>query len=380
MHMNSVCIISPNILPLLLPESSIPVVGGIEVQENIVAQLIMKKNRVTFVSFDFGISRSKLPKTPFSLLTFPSTKSGDGRIRRFLNVLLFAKAMDDARADVYFMMGSSHLTGLAAIYCIFRQRRFVFQVASQNDLDPHAIRGLCTHLSRRVGTIFAHSVLVQTDDQRRHLASERGRASDIVPNPVDLPQPYSKEDETDGSIVWVGTIRRLKRPDLFVEIAKQIPDGKFVLFGPQLQEEEDYLKNIQSAALNIPNLQLRGFLPHAEMLSEFRRAGILVNTSEFEGFPNTFLEAWSNYVPVISLNWDPDDVICRHRLGFHSGDIGQMKLDITRLMRDSRLTRELGSNGRRYVETHHSMEVISDLYERQFTRSPNKRSKPEKAK
>jgi glycosyltransferase involved in cell wall biosynthesis len=111
------------------------------------------------------------------------------------------------------------------------------------------------------------------------------------------------------------------------------------------------------------------------MLSEYRRAGILVNTSESEGFPNTFLEAWSNYVPVVSLKWDPDEIICRHKLGFHSKDANQMKLDIIRLMNDGKLARELGLNGRRYVETHHSSKVISDSYEEHFRRAARPRNR-----
>jgi glycosyltransferase involved in cell wall biosynthesis len=274
------------------------------------------------------------------------------------------------------MMGSSHLVGLAAIYCILRRKEFVFQVASQNDLNPHIAKGLIERLSSKMGIIYAHSALVQTEDQRKQFESQYHRVAYVVPNPIDLPNPYSKEKETDGSIIWVGTIRRWKRPDLLVEIAKQIPDGKFKLFGPPLQEEENYYKSVQLAASNTPNLQLHGFLPHARMLIEFRKARILVNTSEFEGFSNTFLEAWSNYVPVVSLNCDPDEVICRHKLGFHSRDIDQMKLDITRLMHDSTLIRELGSNGRRYVETHHSSKVISDLYEESFTRAKKRKSGP----
>jgi glycosyltransferase involved in cell wall biosynthesis len=374
--MVSVCIISPNILPLLLPESKIPVVGGIEVQESLVARLISKKNRVTFISFDLGINPRHFPKTPFSLLTFPSSRASDGEARRLLNVLLFAKAMNNAQADVYFMMGGNHLVGLAAIYCILRRKKFIFQVASQKDLNPQTIKGLIARLSYKMGIIYAYSALVQTEDQRKHFVSQYHRVADVVPNPIDLPQPYSKDSETDGSIIWVGTIRRWKRPDLLVEVAKQIPDGKFKLFGPPLREEEDYYKSVQLAASSTPNLQLHGFLPHAEMLSEYRKARILVNTSEFEGFSNTFLEAWSNYVPVVSLKCDPDEIICRYKLGFHSRDINQMKLDIARLMDDGRLTRELGLNGRRYVEAHHSSKVISDSYEEHFTRATKRKSGP----
>ena len=39
------------------------------------------------------------------------------------------------------------------------------------------------------------------------------------------------------------------------------------------------------------------------------KSKILINTSSFEGFPNTFVQAWANGVPVISLKVDPDNII-----------------------------------------------------------------------
>lgn len=59
------------------------------------------------------------------------------------------------------------------------------------------------------------------------------------------------------------------------------------------------------------------------MEKRFRRARLFVNTSAHEGFPNTFLQAWSQGIPVISFV-DPDDLIRKNRLGLVVHDIDEM--------------------------------------------------------
>ncbi len=82
---------------------------------------------------------------------------------------------------------------------------------------------------------------------------------------------------------------------------------------------------------------------------------ILVNTSDYEGFPNTFIQAWLHEVPVVSLHVDPDDLLTRRGLGFHSGSFDKLVQDTRNLIGNAELRTRLGQQARAYALEHHAL-------------------------
>jgi glycosyltransferase involved in cell wall biosynthesis len=81
---------------------------------------------------------------------------------------------------------------------------------------------------------------------------------------------------------------------------------------------------------------------------------VFVNTSEIEGFPNTFLQAWVRGIPVVSF-FDPDGVIQREGLGRTVASVEEMAAAVHRLAMDPQLWAEasarcLAYTARRYGE------------------------------
>lgn len=101
----------------------------------------------------------------------------------------------------------------------------------------------------------------------------------------------------------------------FVRLAELFPSEKFVMIGgrPTLGDGELF-DEVKQKVLKIPNLEFLGFQPFHVTEKYFDRCKVFVNTSTIEGFPNTFLQAWSRGIPVISYV-DPDDVIQKNDLG-----------------------------------------------------------------
>jgi glycosyltransferase involved in cell wall biosynthesis len=69
-----------------------------------------------------------------------------------------------------------------------------------------------------------------------------------------------------------------------------------------------------------------------------------------------------HYVPVVSLNADPDELICEKKLGFHSKTFDQLVEDVKILLKDEQLRQKMGKNSRQYVEQEHDISNIIKEY------------------
>jgi glycosyltransferase involved in cell wall biosynthesis len=126
--------------------------------------------------------------------------------------------------------------------------------------------------------------------------------------------------------------------------------------------ESELFEVIRSQAQLLENVDFLGFVPYAQVDVEFDRASVFVNTSDSEGFPNTFLQAWARGVPTVSFI-DAGARLDGKDVGLRARSLAEMIQAVGELTsNDAR--REL--EGRRcysYFERCHSPERILDLYE-----------------
>ncbi|MBE3089002.1 MAG: glycosyltransferase [Actinobacteria bacterium] len=162
--------------------------------------------------------------------------------------------------------------------------------------------------------------------------------------------------------MWVGIIRSIKQPELFLKLAQYFPNYNFLMIGG-VGESVELFNRIKNDAEKIKNVNFKGFVSPEKILTYYQKAILLINTSKTEGFPNIFLEAWSCSIPVVSLNVDPDGIISEYKLGYCSKTFDQMLNNIEILLKDKQLLETMGKNGRKYVKENHNMQKIVDQYE-----------------
>jgi glycosyltransferase involved in cell wall biosynthesis len=98
------------------------------------------------------------------------------------------------------------------------------------------------------------------------------------------------------------------------------------------------------------------WIPFEEVERLFAQALVLINTSLFEGFPNTFLQAGKYAVPLLSLQVDPDGFIEGYECGIVARGRFDMLVEGLDVIRSDQARHSLfARNIRGYVQKHHSL-------------------------
>ena len=129
--------------------------------------------------------------------------------------------------------------------------------------------------------------------------------------------------------------------------------------------EAGLFKAVQSQARSLKNVEFLGFVPYAQVETEFDRALLVVNTSDSEGFPNTFLQAWARGVPTVSFI-DAGARLNGENVGLRARSLGEMVKVIGELVSSESRRQFEGKRCLSYFEKCHSSKHILDLYEQAF--------------
>ena len=83
---------------------------------------------------------------------------------------------------------------------------------------------------------------------------------------------------------------------------------------------------------------------------------VLINTSVFEGFSNTFVQAWMRKNIVLSLNSNPDDILTTYNVGFLLPSVDLMKEKIVEMLEERDKLRNMQKDAYDYVIQNHGIE------------------------
>jgi glycosyltransferase involved in cell wall biosynthesis len=178
--------------------------------------------------------------------------------------------------------------------------------------------------------------------------------------------PVKPHAERAKYVAWVAMLRQPKRPDVLLEIARKAPAIRFVVCGgpTTFGSPPGYSERIVEALQAQPNIEFLGKVAPQKTRQTIADAALLLSTSDAEGFPNTFLEAWSSGTPIISLNIDPDRIIEGQGLGTVPGTVERAIADIMALMGSPQRRDDMAVRARRYVTDTHSAAAVAAVFER----------------
>jgi glycosyltransferase involved in cell wall biosynthesis len=341
----------------------VPFAGGIEVQLSLLARGLVRHGfEVTVVTGDFGQPDALEVDGVRLLKAYPP--QGGLPVLRFFHPRLTRgiAGLKRADADLYLVQGAALWAGIVRDVAASMRRRFVWVVGHDHDVmrslpDVHGPRD---RWWVRRAIRGADAIVSQTEKQRGMLAEAFGRDSVVIPNPVEIPPRECMVDAGgEPALAWLATYKPVKRPEWFTRFAERHPSVRCLMAGvipvPPLSDAE--WRAARAVAARCPNLDVQPTVPH-ERIGEFLRgATLFAHSSSAEGFPNTFLEAWSYGLPAVTA-FDPDGVIESQRLGACRLDYEGWEAELERRIADPALRRAEGARARAHVETHHAPDVI----------------------
>lgn len=284
------------------------------------------------------------------------------------SVFRSAKSID---ADLYYTRGTQKLCALTGIICSLIGKPYVYHVANDADVNDerYSKYPLPVRLAFAATLRRATAVISQKTSQQDYLRENFDVDSTTIPNVYTIPDLTGVPDHADRSFfLWVGRLdRQQKQPEEFLKIANAVPDQSFVLIGKS--HDEEYQAYIRDRVASISNMRYEPYVSPDEIDNYYQNAISLVNTSKFEGFPNTFLEAWRYRTPVISLNPVLDGLIESEGVGFAELTIEDAADLLQMLGEDTAEAEERGINGRQYVQRHHSLDNTIADYKTVFDRA-----------
>lgn len=276
----------------------------------------------------------------------------DAGIRRravFFDAPKLWRALRAIDPDVVYQRMRQSYTGVAAAYARRFDKRFVFHAASDYDVmqrsfpKPFSLNvpfdWLETVLGNH-GVRRASAIVTQTQRQADLLQRYLGRrAAAVVPNfhPEPLPGEGLEKSAVDFLAVWVGNFRQVKRPELFVRLAedlRHLPNVRFAMVGRAGNQRTH--GELHAKIRSLGNLEYLGELSHDEVNRLLARAHCLVNTSDAEGFSNTFIQAWMRRTVVLSLSADVDGALAGGELGYLAGTFDKLRMRLEWLAADRR--------------------------------------------
>lgn len=357
-----VCFVSLKAYPIFNPDVQ-KVFGGAEVDLYLLATELARDKRfdVRFIVGDYGQ---------------PDTEKRDGvtlyksvRTDRFMLAEGWKvwKALRRADADIYMHEACSLGTTLIAAFCRLNKRRFVYRTASSTEADGGYFR------KKPVRAAFvkwafrqADPLIVQNEQDAQNARAIMSKEALVIRNACRI-RPTAVEAKK--GILWVGRSDTVKRPDLFLKLARQFPDLPFTMICQRATGDDRYEALVRQAR-SIGHLQFIERVPFRQVDTYFERAEVLVNTSDSEGFPNTFVQACNAAAAILSLNINPDQFLNRHECGLCAeGDWDRLTLQVNELLKTP-LGRRLGTNGRTYIQAHHNLETIIEEYKNIFLAAP----------
>jgi glycosyltransferase involved in cell wall biosynthesis len=263
----------------------------------------------------------------------------------------------------YFYEGIPYWSSFVlAVICRQLKVKYILRISNDCLLDEriYKSRSKWQLLFQTFGMKLSHCILCQNDYQLNLVKKKFPRKTVFkIPNPIFVKNNVSATDSSSRHyIAWLGLYQYQKNLPLLFEIASVLKEETFWIAGKEHENCDEQTLNSLQQLKQLPNVRFVGFLERDQVLPYLAKAKFLLNTSHYEGFSNTFLEAMSVGTPIItSDNVNPDHIITKHKLGIVYKDVPDLQQQYAGVSPEK--YEVLSGNAFQYVVQQHDYKLLS---------------------
>lgn len=329
-------------------------VGGIIVQLSFWAQTFAKNGWKVY-SFSANGFKGAIDGIQFISQKYPSFFQ-KYHISFFLEFVSLWRGIIKVRPNVVIARGSNRDLYMLSILCRLMGVKFIFMGAS----DTNFIQCFDDFCGSKINWIFYSRAIKHTDYV---VAQNQRQADDVKLNyakePLILPNLWIKQqrivqERRRYAAIWVSNFTPNKRAEWFIRLAHQMRDYAFAIVGGPINKQYyDAMRELSQDVDNLDFLGPQSFFKTSDLVAQ---SSVLVCTSGYEGFPNTFLQAWANEIPVVSTV-DPSNVIASKNLGRIISSEESLEISLSELLADSLQYAQCVSSVKTYFDSTHSSDM-----------------------
>lgn len=152
-----------------------------------------------------------------------------------------------------------------------------------------------------IGIHFTNRLFVQNNYQLKGFKRLLlwGSKKVLINHNLPLMEPVKETEPNEGYFTWIGSYRPHKRPEWVIELAKKLPHLRFEVV-LDVKKKKDVEAMFLTAQEDLANFSFIPGVDREGLRNVYKRAKVILITSEGEGFPNVAIEAWSQGKPVVS--------------------------------------------------------------------------------
>ncbi|MDD3663286.1 MAG: glycosyltransferase, partial [Candidatus Pacebacteria bacterium] len=282
-------------------------------------------------------------------------------LSKISSVFQLLKKMKEVDADYYVQRTLTPFTFLFGIWGSLFKKKFVYMVASDGETDgnhnmykKYIFRPLI-FLAFKLPDLVICQNTYEVNMIKKHF--NRGKKMEILRKGMEV-KPFAFKENCKYDAIWIGRTTPRKRTDLFINLAKDNPQKRFIMLCIPALETDQFSKEVEEAGKELKNLEVQFYVPHEKVLEYVRDSKAHILTSEVEGdLSMTTLEASQLGVPTLSLFLDHELLFQKFNGGKYCEDnYEDLNKTLEKICTDSDLREKLGKGAAKMIEEYYNID------------------------